>query len=217
MTFELTAEKRTGIGSTVSARIRAEGGLPGVVYGSEDEATPITLSAKDFARVYKEAGESSVITLHGLGADKQVLVHDVDFDPVLGGMRHVDLYAVKKGQKVTVDVPLVFIGLAPAEKDLGAMIIKVIHEIEVEAEPQHLPHEIEINLDTLRTLEDQILVKDITLPAGATITLDPEEVVVTVAAAKEEEVETPPEAVDVANIEISEERGKKEDEAEESA
>ncbi len=212
MTFTLTAQKREKIGTTASEHIRAEGSLPAIVYGADEEAMPITLNAKEFARIFKEAGESSVITLQGLGVEKQVLVHDVDFDPVLGGIRHADLYAVKKGQKVTVDVPLVFIDVAPAEKELGAMIIKVIHEIEVEAEPQNLPHEIEVSLTTLATLEDQILVKNIKLPAHVVTTLDPEDVVVTVAAAKEEEAETIAESIDVANIEISEERGKKEDE-----
>lgn len=212
MTFTLTAQKREKTGTTASEHIRAEGFLPAIVYGADEEALPVTLNAKEFARVLKEAGESSVITLQGIDTEKQVLIHEVDFDPVLGGVRHADLYVVKKGQKVTVEVPLVFVDVAPAEKELGAMIIKVIHEIEVEAEPQNLPHEIEISLASLATLEDQILVKDITLPAGVETTLEPEEVVVTVAAAKTEEPEIPAEAVDVANIEISEERGKKEDE-----
>lgn len=213
----LTATPRKETGSVASVHMREEGGLPGVVYGGGiAESTPVLLDAKEFAKVFKEAGESTVIALKGLDEDKQVLVHDIDFDPILGTARHVDLYAVKKGQKVTVEVPLVFVGIAPAEKELGAMIIKVLHELEVEAEPQNLPHEIEVSLEQLATLDDQILVKHIALPAGVTTELEPEEVVVTVAAAKAEEPETPAEAVDVANIAISEERGKKEEEGEKS-
>lgn len=191
--------------------IRAAGNIPGVLYGKKEESMPITLSAKDFSKVWKEAGESSVITLSGVGSVKEALIHDVDLDPVKGGVRHVDLYVIEKGQKVSVHVPLSFDGVAPAEK-LGAVLVKVLHEIEVEAGAADLPHELTVDISKLTEVDAQILAKDITLPKGVTLVTDGDEVVALAAPATEETEEATP--MDISAIELSEERGKKPEEEE---
>lgn len=205
----LTAESRTATGKAAKALLD-EGQMPAIVYGPNQEATAISLPQREFVKILRDAGESAVIELSGVGSGSfQVLIQDVDRDPVTSLPRHADLYAIKKGAKVTVSVPLSFINEAPAAK-LGASIIKVMHELEVEADPSKLPHDIEVDLEVLAENGDQVLVKDIKLPAGVVATADAEEAVVI---AKEEapEAEEETAAPDMDAIEV-EQKGKSDDE-----
>jgi large subunit ribosomal protein L25 len=186
------------------------------MYGRSEESTPISVDKKAFDKVFHTAGESTVITLSGLGEDKDALIHEVVYDAVTGTPVHVDFYVIQKGQTVTVSIPIEFDGESPAVKDLGGILVKVMHELEIECQPKDLPHAIHADISKLATLEDQIHVKDLVgIPASATITLDPEEVVAMVDVAQEEPVEETP--ADISSIEISEERGKKEEEGEGAA
>lgn len=207
--MELTVEKRD-IAKNPKA-LRAEGFLPAVVYGRSQESTPITLSRKEFDKVFRAAGESSVITLVGLGDKKDALISEVSVHPVSGETLHADFYAIQKGQTVTVSVPLEFEGISPAVKDLGGILVKVMHELEIEVEPSELPHGIVVDISALKTLDDQITVADLKLPKSAKLDIDPEEVVAMVSLAQEEGESAP---MDISQIETSVERGKKEEEAE---
>lgn len=209
--MELTVEKRDIKASPNT--LRNKGVLPAVVYGRKEEATPIAVDRKTFEKLYKKAGESTVITLKGLGEEKDALIHEVSVHPVTGEALHADFYAIAAGQTVTVSVPLSFDGESPAVKDLGGILTKVIHELEIECVPKDLPHSIHVDVTKLATLEDQIKVKDLSLPASAKVTIDPDEVVAMISVAKEEPIEEAP-ATDLSAIEISEERGKKEEEGE---
>ncbi len=193
------------------ARLRANGKVPAVMYGPKEEATPITLSRIEFDKVFREAGESTVITLAGLGEEKDVLVQDIAHDPVTGAPLHVDFYAIEKGKKVTVHVPIEFTGEAPVVK-AGGVLTKVIHELEIEAMPKDLPHEIIVDVSTLVDFDSHITVAQVQAPAGVTILNDPEEMVVVAAEAKEE-VEEPVAQIDMDSIEV-EAKGKKEEEGE---
>lgn len=189
--------------------LREQGLLPAVVYGRKDESTPVSLDRKAFEKVFRTAGESTVITLTGLGEQKEALIHEVEFDVVTGTPIHVDLYAIAKGQKVTVSVPLEFVGVSPAVKDLGAVLVKVMHQLEIEVAPKDLPHSIAIDISSLATIDDKIFVKDIVLPASATPTADLDEVVAMAAQVAEETEEAAP--MDLSQIEV-EKKGKKEEE-----
>ena len=206
--MELAVTKRD-IGKKVKA-LREEGVLPAVLYGRSEAATPIAVNRKAFEKVYKAAGESSVVTLTGLGGTKSALIQQVDVHPVSGAPLHADFYTIAKGQKVTVSVPLEFDGTAPAVKDLGGILTKVMHEIEIECEPAELPHAIHVDVSVLATLEDQIKVKDLKFPPSAKVSIDQDEVVAMISVAKEEPVEAP--TMDLSAIETSVERGKKEEE-----
>jgi len=195
--------------------LRREGVLPAVIYGRSQEATPIAVDRKVFEKLFSTAGESTVITLTGLDGAKQALIQEVTVHPVTGVATHADFYAIEKGQKVTVSVPLEFDGIAPAVKDLGGILTKVMHEIEIECEPADLPHAIHVDVSKLATLEDQIKVSDLKFPASAKISIDMDEVVAMISIAKEEVEETAP--VDLSTIETSVERGKKEEEPEAGA
>lgn len=215
MVITLSAQKREVVGKK-TAELRSEGVLPAVLYGAKDDSTAIQLSSKEFGKAWKEAGESTIIELTVDGDKKNVLIYDVDLDPLSHEPRHADFYIIQKGQKVEVSVPLEFIGDSKAVKELGANLVKVLHEVEIEAEATNLPHEINVDISVLANINDQILAKDIALPAGVTLVTAPEEVVALIQEAREEEEETSTE-VDMSQIGISEERGKKEEEEGEAA
>lgn len=208
MTITLNAQPREVTGKA-SRRLVNEGLMPAVVYGPKQESTNVSLSLQEFKKILRDAGESSVIDLQGLGKGLQVLIHNVDVDPVTSQPRHADLYAIEKGAKVQVAVPLSFVGESMAVK-LGANIVKVMHELNIEADPSKLPHEIEVDISALAAVGDQIHVKDLAIPAGVTVEDDADEVV---ALAQEIEVEAEAETapVDMDAIEV-EAKGKAEDE-----
>lgn len=211
MVMELTATKRTEKGNSLAA-LRAKGAMPAVVYGPKQETIPVTLDQRDFVKVLKAAGESTVVNVTVDGTVIPTLIHEVDRDPVTDVPRHADFYAIVKGQKVEVQVPLEFVGESPAVK-AGANLVKTMHEIEVEADPMNLPHELTVDISLLVEVDSQILAKDIVLPSGVTLVTGPDEVVAIAAAAVEEVIEEAPTTVDMAAIETSVEKGKKEEAA----
>ena len=194
--------------------LRTKGFVPAVFYGKKEASTPISIKQAEFLKVWKEAGESSVVTLDmSDGNNVESLIQDVDLDPVTSVPRHADFYVFEKGHKVEVSLPLEFIGASPAVKDQGGTLVKVMHDLKVEAMPKDLPHNITVDIGSLANFGDQILAKDLMLPNGVELKVSGEEVVATVSAPreeKEEEVAAP----DLSAIEVSEERGKKEDPAE---
>ena len=208
--MELAVTKRDNTKS--SNTLRHEGVMPAVVYGRSEASTPISVDRKTFEKLFKTAGESTVITLTGLGSTKQALIQDVEFHPVSGAPLHADFYAIEKGQTVTVSVPLEFDGVAPAVKELGGILTKVIHEVEIEVDATELPHAIHVDISALKTLDDQIKIEDLTFPKSAKLSIDADEVVAMISVAKEETDEAP--AMDLSQIETSVERGKKEEEGE---
>jgi large subunit ribosomal protein L25 len=206
--MELTVEKRDSKKS--SATLRGKGILPAVIYGRKEESTPIAVDRKTFEKLYKQAGENTVVTIKGLGEDKDTLIHEVVVDAVTGVALHADFYAIAKGQTVTVAIPIEFDGESPAVKELGGILVKVMHELEIEVPPKDLPHALHADISKLKTLEDKITVADLKLPASAKITADVEEVVAMIDVAKDEPVEEA--AMDITQIEMSVEKGKKEEE-----
>ncbi len=208
----LAAVKREESGKRVQ-RLLTSGEMPAVVYGPKQEAVSITVSGKAFEKALKEAGESSVIELTGLGSTLQVLIHEVDRDPITNIPRHADFYAIEKGAKVEVEVPLTFVGESPAVK-AGANLVKVLHELKIEAAPADLPHDISVDISVLAEIGSQILVKDLVIPAKVEVLEDAEQVVALVQEVTVEE-ETPAATVDMGAIEV-EKKGKDET-AEEAA
>lgn len=196
------------------ATVRLNGMVPAVVYGASMENTSISVSSIEFIKVFKEAGESSTIVLD-LGNKKvDVLIHDVQFDPVKSFPLHVDFLAVDMNKPVEVSIPLEFTGVAPAEKSGLGTLVKALHEVEIKALPKDLPHNFVIDISSLNTLEDKIHVRDIKLGSGVTMLTDSEEIVALVATVKEVKEEDV--AIDLSAIEV-EKKGKKEEEGDSKA
>lgn len=210
--INLTAEKRE-IKAKLSD-LRTKGFIPAVFYGHKQESTPISIKEVDFMKAWKQAGESSVIHLTGKDIDLEVLIQDIDLDPVTDNVRHADFYVIEKGKKVKVHIPLEFTGVAPAVKDLGGILVKVLHEVEIEAMPKDLPHNLSVDVSKLTTFEDRVFAKDIVLSEGVTLLSKPDEVIASVAQAVEEVVEAAP--VDLTAIEV-EKKGKEVKEGEAGA
>jgi large subunit ribosomal protein L25 len=194
--------------------LRKAGKMPAIFYGKKENSTPITIVVKEFLKVWKEGGESSVITIERSEGKVEALIKGVDFDPVTGKPLHADFYVFEKGHALEIKVPLVFEGEAPAEKELGAIVVKVLHEIDIKAQPQDLPHELIVDLSVLAKLEDQITAGDINLPKGVELLQAPEDVVALVAMPVEEKEEEVP--VDLESIEVVA-KGKEAKEGEEDA
>jgi large subunit ribosomal protein L25 len=188
--------------------LKEKGLIPAVLYGRKTTSLPISVHLIDFKKVLKEAGSSTVITLKEGDEKHDVLIQEVQIHPITEQPYHVDFYVLEKGQTVSVSIPLEFIGEAPA-LDLGAQIVKVLHELDVEGKAKDLPSILTVDLSALTTIESTILVKDIMLPDGVTTTLDAEEVVVTVQMPEEEPEESV--SLDISSIEVQK-KGKVESE-----
>lgn len=204
----LEVEKRDTKSTTV-AELRRRRIVPGVVYGAHQSATPLSIPAVAFDKVLREAGEATIVSLTGLGEALPTLIYEVDLDPITNAPRHVDFYAVTKGEKVEVAIPLEFIGESPAVEK-GANLVKILHELDVEADPMNLPHSITVDISSLVEINDKIHAKDLILPEGVILAVPPEEVVVLVQEIVEEKVEEAA-PVDIASIEV-EKKGKEESE-----
>lgn len=191
---------------------KKEGNIPAVYYGKKTESTPISVSMIEFKKMWKEVGESGVFNIKDGNKEMQALIHSVQLHSVSDEPIHVDFYIIEKGQTVEVSIPIEFFGESPAVKNLGGVLVKVLHEIEVEAEPKDLPHEIKVDISSLVDFESRITIKDLKFPAGVKSTEDSDEVVALVSEAKEE-VE-PVVEVDLSSIEV-EKKGKEEKEGEE--
>ena len=179
--ISLSAKTRKELGKKTNL-IRGLGKIPAVVYGPKSKNIVIEVDEKEFKKVFRQAGESSLIELNidGEKSKRPVLINEIQKDPVHGNVIHIDFFEASLTEKVEVKIPLTFEGVAPAEKDLGGTLVKNMLEIEVRALPQSLPHEIKVNVDSLKTFEDHILVKDLALPKDVEVLKKPDEIVVAV-------------------------------------
>jgi len=196
--------------------LRKQGVLPAVYYGFKKVPTPIGLDEKEFEKIWKIAGESTTVTLSAPGGEIETLIHNIQFDPVKGNPIHVDFLAIDINKAVQIYIPLEFIGVSDAVKNGLGILVKVLHEIEIEALSKDLPHSIQIDISKLKTIEDVILARDIKAPASVKILTKPEEIVASIAAQKEEVPEVTVSAPDLSQIDIVK-KGKKEEEGEVAA
>ncbi len=172
-----------------AAHVRTRGFVPAVFYGNKEAATPIEFEKRAFDKLWREAGETTIVTLNGLEEPKEVLIKEVMQHPVTGTVEHVDFYVLEKGKKIEIAIPIEFVGEAPIEKD-GGVIVKSLHEIEIEVDPRNMPQHFVVDLSVLVTMDSAVHAKDIALPSGALLMIDPEATVVSVT---EKEAEPTPE------------------------
>lgn len=202
----LSAEQRTMSPSD----LRANDQLPAVYYGKGSDAVSIAINAKDFIKVYKEAGETTAIALMVGGEKISTIIQDIQRNAVTGEPTHVDFLIIDMKVALEVAIPLEFTGEAEAEKLGLGNLVKALHEITVSALPGDLPHTLIVDVSGLVTLEDHIKASDIKLPKGVTLITDADEVIALMAAFVEEKEEP---VLDVAAVEV-EQKGKKEEDEE---
>ena len=210
--LELLSKLRQETGAK-NKQVREQGFIPAILYGHKINNLNLSVNYQDFVRVYKEAGESTLIKLKVKGDKKEertVLIYDVAKDPVTDQFIHIDFNQVRMDQKTTVEVPLVFIGESEAvERDRG-VLVKSIQVVEVEALPQDLPSEIEVDISVLKTFDDSIYIKNLKVSDQVKLTADLKEVVASVMPPRTDEEmdkleEAPEEKVDEVEVE---EKGK---------
>lgn len=193
-------------------KLRKEGKLPAVLYGKKRETAALFVDLKSFNKVWKEAGESSIVKIKDPNKDNSfldVMIQDVDIDPVKNELIHADFYEVEMDKPIITEIPLVFEGTAPAVKELSGVLVKAMRELEVEALPKDLPRELKVDISKLKDFEAQVLVKDIKLPKGVSVNAKEDEVIVFVEQPKEEIAEE--KEMKIEDVEV-EKKGKKEEE-----
>lgn len=175
--------------------LRKKGILPVVLYGPKIKNENLEVNLKEFEKILNEAGESTLLSLEIEGKKEKnlVLIHEIKFDPLTSKPTHADFYQPILTDEIQVKIPLIIEGEAPAVKGLGGTLVKNISEIEVKALPQSLPKEIKVNVGKLETFEDNVLIKDLSLPEGVKILRNPEEIIAHVAPPEkvEEELQKP--------------------------
>lgn len=184
--LELKARPRQELGRKVK-KFRKAGQIPAVIYGHGIKSQPVYVLAKDFEKVYQQAGESSLIALEIENKKRNVLIHDIARDPISGQILHIDFYQVKMDEKIKAHIPLIFIGESPAVKTEGGTLIKNIQEVEIEALAKDLPHQIEVDVSQLQTFDDNIYIKDLKVSNQVKILAEPNEVVASVIPLRREE------------------------------
>jgi large subunit ribosomal protein L25 len=179
--YILEAEKREVIGKKVKA-LRREGFLPAVIYGSGFEAMPITLNTKDVRQTLSMIGANTLVTIKLGKKEHLALVRDIQREVIMRDLLHIDFQAVSLEETITSTVPIVSIGEAPAIKELEALLITSLDELQIEAKAKDLPDTITVDVSGLLEIGENIQVKDLVIPDEVRILDDPEEIVIVVTA-----------------------------------
>ncbi len=189
----LEAKKREIFGKKASDLLE-QGLIPAEIYGHGFENIHISLPVKEFGKVFKEAGESSLVSVTVDGKMFPVLIHEVKKDVLGDYVVHVDLYRVRMDEKIKTQVPLNFIGESSAIKEHGGVLVKSVEEVEVEALPTDLPHSLDVDISKLTELHQSLHGSDIIVPKGVKVFIEPEMGIVTVMEPQKEEVVEAPAA-----------------------
>ena len=175
--FTLKAQPRTALGRKVK-NLRTQGLLPATIYGKKVKSSSVQVVADEFFKVYNEAGETGLVELvfekksTGLPAGRQVLIHNVQLDPVSDTPVHVEFFQVDLKEKVKAKVPVVFIGESPAVSQKQGVLLTLLDEIEVEALPTDLPEKISVDVSGLSAVDQEFKVSDLKVPGEVTVLTD---------------------------------------------
>ena len=175
----LAAEPRTEFGKGAARRTRRAGKIPAVLYGHGSDPKHLALPALEFARVVREHGQNAVLTLDiDSSGTELALTKTVTTHPIKNYIEHVDLLLVRRGEKVSVDIPIIVTGDAVA----GTLVNLEAATIQVEADALNIPEQIEVSVENAEA-GTQITASQVSLPQGVTLGVDPETLVVNVVTA----------------------------------
>ncbi len=179
---KITADLRTEFGKGAARRIRREDKIPAVVYGHGNDPIHLTLPGHDTMLALKHGGANALLELEIDGGTQLALTKAVQIDPIRRLIEHIDFVSVKKGEKVTVDVPIHLVGEAVRD----SLVVTEQATIQLEAEATHIPEFIEVDINGAE-VGTQIHASDLVLPSGTTLLADGEMLVVNVTNAPTEE------------------------------
>jgi len=193
---KLAATSRTVTGKKVAA-LRAAGQLPAVVYGRGLPSDNVSVDAHEFELLRRRAGANTLVDLSVDGGKATpILVHDVQLHRITRRPLHADLYVVRMTEELVVEVPLVPDGASEAVDNAGGTLMQVLESVRVRALPDHLPQSIHYAIDSLRTFDDSVFVRNLEIPADATLLTDLDEIVAKVLPPRVEEVAPTAEAAE---------------------
>ncbi len=198
----LVVELREGAGKSRARKLRAAGRIPGVFYGRGRQTVAVSLDPLGLERAIatSEAGVNTLFDLEVSGngdfRGRVVMLKELQREPVYGKLLHADLYEVDLSQTVQVSVPLHVVGVAPGVS-MGGILDQSLRELEIECLPRAIPDEIRVDVATL-DIGDSIHVRDLVLPEGVELRIDPELAVVSVVVPAKEEEPEPEEVAEVA-------------------
>ena len=172
---KITAEKRNEFGKGAARRIRRENKIPAVVYGHGNDPIHLTLPGHATMMALKHGGANALLELDIEGDEQLALTKQVQVDPIRRVLEHIDFVAVRRGEKVTVDVPIHTVGDAAPE----TLVVTENSTVQVEAEATHIPEFIEVSVEGAEA-GTQILASDLVIPEGSTLLVDPETLIVNV-------------------------------------
>ena len=178
----IKAEPRTEFGKGAARRIRRESKVPAVIYGHGNDPIHVTLPGHDTMLAIKHGGANAVLNIEVDGKVQLALTKQVQADPIKGFLEHIDFVAVRKGEKVTVEIPIVTVG--EAVKDTFVQV--ETNAVTLEAEATHIPEHIEVSVEGAEA-GTQIHASQLTLPQGSTLVSDPEQLIVNVTPAQRAE------------------------------
>ncbi|MGY1636663.1 50S ribosomal protein L25/general stress protein Ctc [Geodermatophilus sp. SYSU D00742] len=171
--FRLVAEARTEFGKGSARRTRRAGRVPAVLYGHGQDVVHLSLPAREFAAALRNGGANALLTIVLDGKEELALTKAVQRDPLTRQHEHVDLLLVRRGERTTVDIPIVVVG----QPGVDAIPNHQLNTVSIEAEATHLPETIEVDV-TGRTAGQNITAGDLVLPRGATLVTDAEALVI---------------------------------------
>jgi large subunit ribosomal protein L25 len=171
----IQAEPRTEFGKGAARRIRRQAKVPAVLYGHGAAPVHITLPGHETMLALKHGGANALLTITVNGQEQMALPKQIQRDPIKGFIEHLDLLIVRRGEKVTVDVPVHVTGEAEAD----ALVVTETSTVSVEAEATHIPEHVEVSVEGAK-VGDQIFAKDLQVPRGTTVLLDADTLVVNI-------------------------------------
>lgn len=181
-TEKITAAVRTEFGKGAARRIRRDNMIPAVVYGHGNDTVHLTLPGHDTMMAIKHGGANALLDLDIEGTQQLALTKQVQIDPIRRVIEHIDFVAVRKGEKVTVDVPVHLVGEAASE----TLVVTENATVQLEAEATHIPEYVEVDIEGAE-MGTQILASDLSIPSGSTLLTDPETLIVNITQAQSAE------------------------------
>jgi len=176
--IELRTQKREVRGKQVK-QLRGQGVVPAILYGHKREPLPLQIEERSLRRVLERAGSHHLITLRveDDNEPRMSLAREVQLDPITHALLHVDFYEVVMTEKITTEVPLVFIGQSPVVERKEGILVRGLDSVEVECLPSNLVESIEVNLEDLVEIDQAILVRNLIVDGDVEILTDKDEVV----------------------------------------
>ncbi|HOP60333.1 MAG TPA: 50S ribosomal protein L25 [Candidatus Saccharicenans sp.] len=195
MTVVIKAETRKEVGKNAAGRLRRQGLVPAILYGGKTASQPLTLKKKDILEILKsQTGENTIFRVTIDSQEKDVMLKDIQINPVTDELTHVDLIEISMDKPVRVAVPVELVGEPVGVKVEGGVADFLLRELEVECLPREIPESIKIDISNLH-IHQSIKVQNLDLPAGVKVYADPNAAIVVISSVAEEAAPAPTEEV----------------------